>query len=250
MQTRIELITPVLSQGVGGVDDLAALARPDLTVSQVFIERGPASIESDFDDALCVPDVIRKAIEAERGGASAIVIDCMGDPGLHACREVVAIPVVGPCQATLHAAAMLGHRFGYVSVMNRLRPVIGRMVAEYGLREAYASFRAVDIPVLQLGDDRKRLVHALTKQALAAVLEDGAEVIVLGCTGFIGCAAAIREGLLESGVDVPVIDPIPLAVHTADALVRAGISHSKRTYPRPSAKRIVGFEFPEFVPGG
>ncbi|MCP4321048.1 MAG: hydrogenase expression protein HupH, partial [Alteromonadales bacterium] len=43
-------------------------------------------------------DTIKQAIKAERAGADAIIIDCMGDPGLNACREAVSIPVIGPCQ--------------------------------------------------------------------------------------------------------------------------------------------------------
>ena len=71
--------------------------------------------------------------------------------------------------------------------------------------------------------------------------------IVLGCTGFLGCAGAMRQTLLEQGLDVPVIDPIPLAVHAADALVKTGLSHSKRTYPKPGRKRFAGYSFPEFA---
>ncbi|MGO8141101.1 hypothetical protein AB9F34_34440, partial [Rhizobium leguminosarum] len=51
--------------------------------------------------------------------------------------------------------------------------------------------------------------------------EDGAEALVFGCTGLMGCAFALREGLLAHGIDVPFIDPIPAAVSFAAALVRS-----------------------------
>ena len=41
--------------------------------------------------------------------------------------------------------------------------------------------------------------------------------------------------------DVPVIDPAILAVKIAEALVDTGLSHSKRTYPHPPEKEIVGY---------
>ena len=250
MQTRIELITPIITAGIRNLDEVAPCMRPDLTITHSLIDRGPASIESEFDEALSVPDTIRKAIDAEHRGANAIIIDCMGDPGLHACREVVTIPVVGPSQTAMHVASLLGHRFSFITVLDRLRAMVGNLVASYGLTATYASFRAVDIPVLDIGHDLGLLKTALAREAIAAVQQDGADVIVLGCTGFLGCASAMRSQLVEAGCDVPVIDPIPLAVQMADALVKSGLSHSKRTYPAPGRKRVVGYPFPEYDAAG
>jgi allantoin racemase len=246
MQTHIELITPIITEGIRTLDEVRPSERADLRITQCLIENGPASIESEFDEALCVPDTIRRAIEAERRGANAIIIDCMGDPGLAACREAVTIPVVGPAQTAMHVASMLGHRFAFITVLQRLRAVIARLVAGYGLNDTYGSFRAIDIPVLEIEKDPGALQRALSREAIAAVKEDGVDVIVLGCTGFLGCASAMRKSLLDAGCDVPVIDPIPLAVQMADALVKTGLSHSKRTYPQPGRKQIKGYTLPEF----
>ncbi|HSN72031.1 MAG TPA: aspartate/glutamate racemase family protein [Steroidobacteraceae bacterium] len=246
MRTHIELITPIITEGIRDLDEVRPFERPDLTITHTLIQQGPASIESEFDEALSVPDTIRKAIDAQSRGANAIIIDCMGDPGLHACREVVTIPVIGPSQTAMHIGSLLGHRFSFVTVLDRLRAMVGKLVASYGLSDNYASFRAVDIPVLDIGHDLGVLNTALAREATAAVKEDGADVIVLGCTGFLGCATAMRSQLLAAGCDVPVIDPIPLAVHVADALVKAGLSHSKRTYPEPGRKGLAGYPFPEY----
>jgi allantoin racemase len=104
--------------------------------------------------------------------------------------------------------------------------------------------------VLDIGSNLGALQSALAREAIAAVKQDAADVIVLGCTGFLGCAGGMRKELLTAGLDVPVIDPIPLAVGVADALVKAGLSHSKRSYPMPGRKKIQGFHFPEFDAGG
>jgi len=40
---------------------------------------------------------------------------------------------------------------------------------------------------------------------------------------------------------VPVIDPAKLAFKIAEALADMGLSHSKRTYPTPPQKEIVGY---------
>jgi allantoin racemase len=242
--SKIHILTPIITRGVRSLDDVIPFEREDLKVTHSLLDEGPASIESEFDEALSIPDTIRKAIDAEKAGADAIIIDCMGDPGLNACREVVSIPVLGPCQTAMHVASMLGHRFSFLTVLERLRPMIAHMVAAYGLQENYASFEAVDVPVLDIHQDLGSLSNALSDKAHKAVKQNHAGAIILGCTGFLGCAEAIRAALLKDNIDVPVIDPIPLALHVADALVKTQLSHSKSIYPRPGAKRIVGYDFP------
>lgn len=228
------------------MDDVRELERPDLEVRHSILDKGPASIESEFDEALSIPDTVKKAIEAEQGGAHVIVIDCMGDPGLDACREVVSIPVLGPCQTSMYTASLLAHRFGFITVLDRLRPLIDNMAVKYGISTNYVSFQAIDIPVLEISHDSAMLNDALTDKAIYSVQQDGADALILGCTGFLGCAVAMRRGLLDAGLDVPVIDPIPLAVHIADAVVKTGLRHSKRTWPLPEIKGLAGYDLPGF----
>ena len=241
---KIHIVTPIITEGLRSLDDVKPYERSDLAVSHSILDKGPASIESEFDEALSVPDTIRRAMEAEQAGADAIIIDCMGDPGLNACREAVSVPVLGPCQTAMHMASLLGASFSFITVLERLRPMIHHLAAGYGLSANYASFEAVDIPVLELHADIGRLNDALTAKAIKAVEEDHAGAIVLGCTGFLGCAEAIAEGLDRKGYAVPVIDPIPLTLHIADALVKTGLAHSKTVYPAPGKKELVGYSMP------
>jgi allantoin racemase len=44
--------------------------------------------------------------------------------------------------------------------------------------------------------------------------------------------------------DIPVIDPIPVTLQVAAALVRADLTHSKRTYPDPPPKDRPGLRAP------
>lgn len=146
----------------------------------------------------------------------------------------------------MHVASLLGPRFAFITVLQRLRAVVDKLVAGFGLTDSYGAFRAVDIPVLDIEKDPSALQSALARESIAAARHDGVDVIVLDCTGFLGCAAAMRRSLLDAGFDVPVIDPIPIAVQMADALVKTGLSHSKRAYPQPGAKRIKGYLIPQF----
>ena len=51
--------------------------------------------------------------------------------------------------------------------------------------------------------------------------------------------------LKEKGYNVPVIDPIPLAVNSAYVLAKLKLSQSKKCYPYPPEKGMVGFEKPK-----
>jgi len=104
------------------------------------------------------------------------------------------------------------------------------------------TFRTLGIPVLEL-DDRPRLLKALIGESVKAVGEDGAHLIIFGCTGMAGLAQQVEDGVRENGIgDVPVLDRAVLALNIAEALAEVGLSHSKRTYPVPPEKEIVCYE--------
>jgi allantoin racemase len=245
MKSTIHVITPAVTASFRSIDDFKLCCRSDLEVTHSYLDMGPASIESEFDEALSVPDTIRRAIEAERAGAHAIVIDCMGDPGLASCREAVSIPVLGPCQTAAHMAAMLGHKFSFITVLDRLRPMIDHIIGGYGLTSSYAAFESINIPVLDLLHDAGKLPAALADKARKTILQDHAGAIVLGCTGFLGLAEKIEEILAADGLHVPVIDPVPLTIRMADTLVKSRLSHSKQVYPLPGKKVIAGYTLPD-----
>ena len=240
---RIRVIIPSITKEFEalGLEQYSPAARPGTEISVTLLDRGPASIESRYDEAIAIPDIVRKVVEAEEDRVDAAIIDCMADPGLDAAREMVSIPVVGPAETAMHVAAMLSHRFSVVTVLDRAAFMFDRHASKTGTAERLASVRSVNIPVLELGDTQ-RVVKALIEQSVKAVREDGAHLIVFGCTGMIGLASDVEGGLKQQGIsDVPVIDPPILAVKMAEALVDAGLAHSKRTYPTPPEKLIVGY---------
>ncbi|KAJ9607393.1 hypothetical protein H2200_008466 [Cladophialophora chaetospira] len=238
----IHLLTPVVTEGLRTLDELDIFKSPGTQLTHSILRTGPPSIECEVDQALAVPGTIKQAIKAERNGASAVIIDCMGDPGLRPAREAVTIPVLGPAETSMHLAAMLGQKFCIVTVLESVRPMMMNNVRLYGVQEKLASIRVVDIPVLEIHQRGDEVQEALAGEALAAVEQDGADVIILGCTGFLGCADKIRKRLLVAKYDVPVIDPIPATFCMAEALVRSGLSHSKKAYPYFREKAFVGYE--------
>ncbi len=241
---KLRVITPITTKGFMCANDFATVVRPDTVLSHVELDHGPPSIESEYDEMLTAPETVARIVEAERDGMDAVIINCMGDPGMLAGREAVSIPVIGPCEATMHVAAMLGHTFSVITVLKHLRPLFENRASVYGLRDKLASVRAVEIPVLELETDRERLVRALTDEAVLAVEQDGAHVMLFGCTGMLGTAEAVERQLAERGYDgVPVIDSMVWAIKQAEAIVDMGLRHSKRTWPVPPRKVIAGYEF-------
>ena len=216
----------------------AQAARPGTEIRVVTLEWGTASIESYRDEALAVPDILTHVVRAEQAGADAVIIDCMADPGLYPARELVAIPVVGPAQASMHLAALLGHQFSVLTVSEQDVPAVHEQAARYGLAAKLASARPFDIPVLALADDLDATVLKVVEAAEVAVRNDGAHVIIPGCTGLAGLAPRIQAELAARGCEVPVLDPPSVALKLAESLVDLRLSHSRRTYPTPPVKAI------------
>lgn len=241
---KIRIITPVVTHIVPTEDLLAAVSEEGagaITIDRVTVERGPTSIESEFDEALAVPDVLNKIREAEQEGCDAVVVSCFLDPGVAAGRELVAIPVVGPGEAAMHLAALLGLRFSVVTVLDEIVAAIHRRCWAAGLGSRLASVRAIDTPVLELHTDQQGLVVSLVEQCIKAVKEDDAHALVLGCTGVTGLARAVQLELSAKGYEIPIVDPLVAAVKVARTLVEMGLSHSKRTFPYPRQKEIRGY---------
>jgi allantoin racemase len=241
---HVRVVTPITTQGFTHPELFESVAADDTTVTHVSLDRGPASIEGEFEEALAIPDTLAKILDAERDGADAIVIDCMGDPGLAAGREAVDALVVGPCQTGMHVAALLAHNFSVVTVLDSLVAYFENLAIRYGLKDKLVSVRSVGIPVLELEEDFDRLNRALLDESIKAIEEDGAHAIIFGCTGMKGCATELASGLARSGYgDVPVIDPVLTAFKVAEALAGLGLTQSKRTYPAPRPKEVTGFDY-------
>ena len=98
-------------------------------------------------------------------------------------------------------------------------PKMTETIRKYGRDHAMASMRPLGIAVHEFQADRARTQAALMAEARAAVHEDGAEVIVLGCTAEYGFHAAMQAEL-----GVPVIDAMCACFPTALSLLRKLLS--------------------------
>jgi allantoin racemase len=189
---------------------------------------GPASIESMWEEYLSIPGLMALAVELEREGFDAIVPGCFGDPGIDGMRELVSIPVVGPGVTAMLLAANLGHRFGIITVLESVTRPLENLALLAGVGGKLAAVRDISIPVLALNDDPDSTFDRLRDVGRRMIAEDRADVLILGCG-----TLSFRAAELQCELGVPVLNPLQVALRTAELLVACGLSHSKRSYPVP-----------------
>jgi|SRR5262245_25198715 len=192
---------------------------------------GPAAIESARDAGLVVPELIRLAPLAQQRGFDALIIGCYSDPGIDALRELLVIPVVGPGAASLYLAAQLGTRIAVLTPSPRGRGRVAARLRALGIQSLLASVRAVHLSVMDLALQAPGALDKAARAARAAVDEDGADVLVLGCMSMAflpGVCEALREC-----AGVPVVNPVIAALKTAEAVLAMRVAHSKKAWPAP-----------------
>jgi allantoin racemase len=225
---RILYIAPVrVEQPRFGANPLAETLLPDNQFASVGLRRGPRHLEYHYYETLVLPDLLHTIVEAERRGFDATVIGCFYDFGMEEGRELTErLVVTAPCESSVLLASSLGHKFSIIVGRRKWIPQMHANVVRYGLESRLASFRAIDLWVPQYHEDEAETARRLREQAHMAVHDDGAEVIILGCTA---SAGFYRE--LQDELGVPVIDSAIAAVKRAEHLVdlrdRFGWSHSK-----------------------
>lgn len=231
--TRILYLVPGPLSRSRGVEELerrrSALQEWAFAGTEVGIAEnleGPGSIESAYEEYVSIPGSLELAAAAEADGSDAIILGCFGDPGLDGFREILSVPVVGPCEASMHVAAQLGDSFGIVTVLDSVVGPLRKLARLAGLESRLATVVACDVPVLELGDESYGPVRTASEAAIAA----GSDTLILGCMSMAFLGVAER---LSAELEVPVLNPARTALKTAEGLVSIGIAHSKRAYPVP-----------------
>ena len=237
---QFALIVPVLKNEERDnriAEEYQLLMRPGNDIRVFSLKEGPKSLQCASDVVAAEPGILRAIAEAEQAGVQACMIDCFGDPAIEAAREVATVPVVAAGQSSMCLAATLGQSFSVVTVLPEVKPHIWNRACVYGFTSKLASIRDIDIPVLQLREEREIVEERLLEESKHAINEDGAHVIVLGCTGMQGMAASLQEGLKDASLEVPVVDPLHAMIKYAEGLIDMGLNYSRLTYCIPPGKR-------------
>lgn len=235
---KILVINPVATDewNVSDKNYFEKIISKDTLVEVVNIEKGPAYIESFYDESFAVPDILR-IVKEKKNFYDGIMINCFADPGVYAAREVCDIPVVGPGESAMLTAVLLGHKFSIVSVKKNVVPIFEMKARLLGITGRLASVEFIDISVNNLEKNRDEAVKRIVAAADKAVKEKYAEVIILGCTGMLSLYTQVREEII-----VPVVEPAATAVKLLEKLIELRLSHNKTgLYTYPVFEKIKGY---------
>lgn len=97
---------------------------------------------------------------------------------------------------------------------------------------------AEKLTISAIGGGTEAQITELCLAAEKLVNETQADVIIPGCSEYVGVAASIRQHLKERGHDVTVINPVSTAIRLLSLMIEENITHSKYIYPCPSNSTI------------
>ena len=207
--------------------------RTDTEISIRGLRQAPADSQTSpdvyrdsFFQLLSTLQFVKGAIDAQREGFDAVVMNCFDDLGVEQARSVVEIPVVGIGSSSLFFAAQLGRRVGLI-VPNLPGQIeyAQRQIADLGLSGFFApnSIRTDGMPFAEswcqaLADPAAAIRRF--EPIVTGLLEEGAESVVFGCGGFsLVCGAQNYNRIQWHGRQYPLVIPITVALMRAESLV-------------------------------
>ena len=216
---------------------LREIASPGTEIDIFGLETDPekshlGTVQSAYDAAYSTIGDLKCAMAAEEAGYQAVIIPCGGDPGIAPLREVLTIPVVPPGSAAKHLCSLLGPRFSIITTGKG--PVKRTEVHERDGLMKLVSIHPVGLTVPEVRVKPREAYEAMVREGRRAVEEYGAASVTFGCMsmGFL----MVDEKLTED-IGVPAVNPVKVAVKTAETLIDLGLAHSKNAYPVPPSLR-------------
>jgi allantoin racemase len=247
---RILVLNPFGGYETYAEQNLRHAARPDTEFSiENIAEHYPLRYNSWlYFRHECINFTIERVLAAEAEAYDAVFLSCMTDVGLYECRHLVDIPITASLESAALLAYQMGRSFSIISV-DRQNGEQERMLLDlYGLSGKLVSVRPFDIPANELYPDRtpsEAVVDRLLETARLCVAQDGAEVIIPGCT--LASSVLTRELRdAQSILGVPVIDGMIAGFKAAEMwcdLVAGGLpptsKHGFFQHPPEEALRAV-----------
>jgi len=240
VRRRVLYIEPVVSEIVDSWKKyLSQFKGPETELEVTSLTEGPRHLRYYSYGSLVVPKILKIIKEAEKENFDAAIIGCFYDPGLREAREIAEkLMVTAPAEASIHIAVTLGQRFSIIVGSTKGIPLMRENVIKYGFQHHLASFQAIGMEVLDLQMDPEETKRRILQAAEKAIEQDGAEVIILGCTHQFGF---YQE--LQGALGVPVIDVALAALNYAEFLVDLRNKHGwyfnkKNEYLPPPREEI------------
>jgi Asp/Glu/hydantoin racemase len=198
--------------------------------------------------------IVREACES--GKYNGIVLLGGGEPGFPACREIArkyGIPVTACAFSQMHVASMLGNKFSVVDLAENHNMYYFDLVVQHRFDNRCASIRNINYPLprppemgqsqVHLAKNRAQrgehseVVEAAVREAVAAIEEDGADVITFGCSALFWLQPILQKRLADMGWEVPVLEGYSCAITLAKAMVDLDVSASGLVFPSAKPKK-------------
>lgn len=233
---RICVLVPVATSQYNDriMQAIAPVLPADVQVEIRNIASGHPDIENRTNWLQNGMPVVELAQAIEKDGFDGIWLTDFDMCGVEAAREVIDIPIIGGFPPSAFAALMLSQRFSIVTILQSTLAMQRAHPQTYGIEDTFVSIRAIDCLVAQL-ENVDVVVARTFEAAMKAIKEDGAQSILLGCTGFVNVASRVSTLLGEAlGSYVPVIDPNQAGFSFLVSLVRMQVRPSRLTYSKVS----------------
>jgi allantoin racemase len=193
-------------------------------------------------ELLDTAEVLDNGLRAERESYDAFLIGNVFEPGMHALREVLNIPVLGLLESSVHLACLMGASFSIVNVNPKFTRKVTENIVSTGLRSRLVSIDEMRIERGQILDrafeDKAACGHVVQQFTAAARvgIDKGAETII-------PAGGIVMTILAFAGVhqldNVPIVNGLIALTKMAEMAVRirrlTGVFTSKRMmYAPPS----------------
>ncbi len=195
----------------------------------VSLPKGPPSVETRQAYRQVIPLIIELAKKMNRD-FDALVVNCYLDPAVDTLKKILTKPVVGPCEASLALASMIGTRIGIVAVHGEALSMIRNKVRRLDPHRKVKAITGIPMGVLDLNEDLDQTKQRVAEEVKRLGDNRRVDVICLGCTGLGGLAR-----FAQLAVGIPVIDPIGAAVELARAAVGLNLYTSSPAQSRQIA---------------
>ncbi len=232
--TRICILAPVNTDQYNQrlLEAVAPVIPPDFSVEVRNINLGHDCIESRTDWLQNGYPVVELARAIEKEGFAGIWLSDFDMCGVEAARENIDIPIIGGFPTSAFTALALSQRFSIITILESTLAMQRGHPQTYGIQDDFASIRVIDCPVNDLANVDV-VVGKAFEAALKCIEEDGAQSILLGCTGFVGVAERVSALLFQTlQTYVPVIDPNQAGFSFLVSLVRMKLRPSRLCYSK------------------
>lgn len=164
---------------------LTKSAAPGTTIDVFGLSEGAAIADQyRYLETIDTQEILANGLRAEKEGYDAFLIGNIFEPGLHALREVLNIPVLGLCESSIHLACLMGPTFSIVNVNSKFVRKVTENINSTGLESRMVSIEHMQVErgaFMDQAFEDDKIRQLIVDQFIAAAtlgIAKGAEVII------------------------------------------------------------------------